>query len=128
MRTQCQISKGQRIMPLVNDILKGYKTMETLAHLPTIHGKKSYMKPIINEFLTCCGFRLSHLISMMNGNMVNSSGMDIYCLSKVLHRHRTALNMPTRETNTPRTFPLHLTLPFFWRQFPQSKISGILFF
>src|SRR5207248_5530031 len=84
-------------------------------HLLPIGQQVLCMNPIVDELLIGIAFTLSNLIFMVGEDIINTTSMQIKALTKILHRHCRALDMPSRETEPPRTIPGHLT----------SRLSGL---
>src|SRR5664279_1201170 len=94
------------------------------------------MKPEITKSNATCRFGLSNLICMMNGNMINTTGVNIKSVAQDRHCHGATFEMPTRETRSRfagiqevcQCVPFHVTLFATRSELPQCKIGWIMFF
>src|SRR5271169_1222883 len=43
----------------------------------------------------------------MHGDVIDAAGVDVDSLAEIFHRHRGALDMPSRVAASPRAVPLH---------------------
>src|SRR5581483_10290321 len=64
--------------------------------------------PVIDVALTGKALALSNLILVVRENIVHAAGVNVEVRTKILHRHRAALDMPSRETTPPGALPGHL--------------------
>src|SRR5258707_6332471 len=78
------------------------------------------MHEVSRERLVRRAFRLSDLVLMMHRDVIDSAGVDVDSLAEILHRHRGALDMPSRVAASPRTVPLHQVVGL--AEHPQSEI------
>lgn len=105
------------------------KVLQRLRHLGSSNRQMTHMYEIIHPLvlmLPLCpiGFTLSQLVVMMRKCQVDTTGVDVYMLSQLVRRHGRALNMPSRSSISPRTWPARLP---GLGQFPERKICLIAF-
>src|SRR3989344_424915 len=55
--------------------------------------------------LTDSAFRLCNFVVVMDGNVLDAAGVDIYLLAEGLPNHCRALDMPAGESASPRALP-----------------------
>src|SRR5262245_11006077 len=82
--------------------------------------------PVADEPLSGAPFCLRNLCLVMRKDVVYAAAMDVELVPQKLRRHRTALDMPTRTSSPPRTFPLNRTV-FFSPCFPERKVPDVFF-
>src|SRR3990167_3949296 len=65
-------------------------------------------------------FRLRYLIVVVNGNVLDAAGMNVYPFAQGYADHRGAFDVPSRKTFAPRAFPAQLRV-----QFPEREVGRI---
>ncbi len=123
-----KIAKRERIKPFLNDVLNRIDIAKGLTHLGAIDHQVSVVDPVPNERFTRRCFALGDLVGVVDGGVLNATGMDIDSLPQVLHCHRRALNVPTRESVPKRRIPVHLVVGESPNPLePQGKIRRMFF-
>src|SRR5580692_2045600 len=62
---------------------------------------------------------------MMHRNVIDAAGVNVDRLAEIFHRHRGALDMPSRVAASPRTVPLHQMARL--TEHPQREIVRAMF-
>src|SRR6185437_791067 len=84
------------------------------------------VNPVANELLPRRAFTLRDLILVMREDKIDAAGVNVERLTKIFHRHRRALDMPTRTAATTRRVPRRFS--FTRRFFPKREVTRVLFF
>src|SRR5947208_3386030 len=110
MRCQTQVAISQWVHTAVLDPLQGQKCTGGFCHLFTLHEQEVGVQPEAGKWLASYCFGLCDFIGMVDWNMIDAASMDVNRFSEEMHSHRTALDVPARESNAPRRFPFHVSL------------------
>ena len=109
----------------VKELLQGNEVIVALTHFLTRDRDHVIMHPVVYGLMTQSGTRLRNLRLMVREDQIQTTSVDIKLLTEVLRTHRGALHMPSRETFTPRTRPMHDMLRT--RFLPKGKVVTVLF-
>src|SRR5260370_21978150 len=121
LRPETEQAKCQRINSVRAQVLEHGERARALADLRPFHpGQERVVYEITHERLARRALRLRNLVLMMDRDMVEAARMNIERLAEVLHRHRRALDMPSRVATSPRTVPLHQMVRLV--EYPQRKV------
>ena len=72
---------------------------ERLTDFAAVNFQVIAVQPIPRKLYAASRLTLGDLVGVVHGNVVNTAGVDVNRLSKQLHRHGAALQMPTREAH-----------------------------
>src|SRR5216683_427716 len=121
LRPETEQAKCQRINSVRDQVIEHGEPARALADLCPFHpGQERVVYEVTHERLARRALRLRNLILMMDRDMVEAARMNIERLAEVLHRHRRALDMPSRVPASPRTVPLHQMVRLV--EYPQRKV------
>src|SRR5260370_21535452 len=119
LRPETEQAKCQRINSVRDQVIEHGEPSRALADLRPFHpGQERVVYEVTHERLARRALRLRNLILMMDRDMVEAARMNIDRLAEVLHRHRRALCIPSREPASPRTAPL---LPLVVLVYPPQR-------
>src|SRR5579864_3634894 len=121
LRAEAQQAKRQRIDSVRYEVVEHREPARALADLRPFHPRQErVVYEVAHERLACRALRLRNLVLVMDRDMVEAARMNIQRLAEVLHRHRRALDMPSRVAASPRTLPLHQMVRLV--EHPQRKV------
>src|SRR5260370_2983533 len=121
LRPETEQAKRQRINSVRDQVIEQGEPSRALADLRPFHpGQECVVYEITHERLARRALRLRNLVLMIDRDMVEAARMNIERLAEVLHRHRRALDMPSRVATSPRTVPLHQMVRLV--EYPQRKV------
>ena len=98
----------------------------TLPHLLAVDGDHVIVQPIPRRDLMIAHGTLRDLTLMMRELQVHATAMDVEPLTEILGAHGRALNVPTRKTHAPGTFPLHDV--FRCGMLPEREVAFVALF
>ena len=86
---------------------------------------KPFVRYWVHEGLAKCRLALGYLVLVVGEDVVHASRVYVQLLSHVFGGHGGAFNMPTWESLTPGTVPLHF--PAGFRRLPEGKVTRVPF-
>src|ERR1043165_8692940 len=84
------------------------------------------VNPVTNKLLPRRAFTLRDLILVMREDEIDTAGVNVKRLAKIVHRHRRALDMPARTSASDRRVPRRFSLAR--RFFPKREVTRVFFF
>src|SRR3989338_1015417 len=97
-----------------------------LRHFFVVHVDEAVVHPEADKLLSCNSFRLSFLIRVVGKHEIDPAGVDVYCFSKVFHRHSRTFNMPAGASFAESGLPTHIAV-IRCVEFPKREILRLLF-
>ena len=125
MHVEAEVAEHHRRKALVYKIGNRVGVAERLTHFAAVDKHKFAVHPVVDGFVSKPALRLRDFVFVVDGDVVNAARMDVKCVAEVLAAHCRALDVPARETHSPRTVPL---LQVVGRSlFPQRKVDWMTF-
>ncbi len=112
-------------IPACQHIPQRMEIPERFRHLAPINHQVGTVHPIPDKRFPAGRFALRNFVLMMRENIINTPGMQIKALAKILGRHRRTLDMPPWPAPPPRGIPRHIAILLI-PCFPQGEVGNIL--
>ena len=88
-------------VPFREGVLQQDDVAERLPHLLAADRDEVVVDPVLHERFPGEAFALGDLALVVGEHVVHPAAVDVERLSQVLHRHRRALDVPSREPRSP---------------------------
>ena len=123
MRGEEEIAERERMKSFFDDIRKVYRVALRLRYFGVIYLQMRPMHPEAGKgAFPRSGFRLGDLVVVVDTDVLDAAGMDVYLLAENGIYHRRAFDVPAGETFSPRRIP-----PQAVGRFPEDEIGRIAF-
>src|SRR5207253_11346778 len=83
----------------------GHRVAGRLTHLETAREQMPPVHPVAHRRVPEGGLGLRDLVLVVRKNVVDTAGVQVEALAEVARAHRRTLDVPSRETRSPRRFP-----------------------
>ena len=110
--TDCHrgISLFEKLMIAAEELREGDKVAEGLSHLLAIDGDHVVVDPVADAAGASGCLVLSDLALMVGEHQIHPAAVDVKLVPEVFLSHNGALEVPSRETFSPRGRPAHNVL------------------
>src|SRR5437879_10452671 len=100
-----KVTNRQWIVAFVEKTAQGKKISFGLRHFLAVHEEMFAMNPKVHERAARDRLALRDLVFMMGKQKINTTAMEIECLTQILHRHCGTFEMPARPALAKRRRP-----------------------
>ena len=105
MGQEALVPERERIDVELDEIVDGHRVAGRLRHLETAREQMLPVHPVAHRRVPEGGLGLRDLVLVMRKNVVDPAGVQVEALAEVARAHRRTLDVPSRETRSPRRFP-----------------------
>jgi hypothetical protein len=102
------VMSGEQEVPVIewresarDHLVKVQKGAGRFRHLALVHIKEFSVQPKIHPRVGVTALGLGYLVGVMDRDMIDAATVDVKMLTKVLARHRGALDMSARKSRPP---------------------------